>query len=61
MKWISLVIVLGYISGSAPWCGADDAGDLNCYYWGYSACMNSGMYVACVANPKRNQDLTILN
>jgi len=52
MKIIMIVAALSFVSGSGPWCGADEAGNLYCYFWSYSACQSSG-YAACVANPRQ--------
>lgn len=46
-----------YQSGSAPWCLADNMGNLTCYYYSLDGCIDAKALsfgpTACVMNPNR--------
>lgn len=51
--------VPSYIVGDAPWCSADDLGNLSCFYYTHSDCVRSLRYgggVECVMNPDRGRE-----
>lgn len=52
MRWLLAIVALAYVSGNAPWCAADDYGNLECFYYTYQDCTMTNSL--CVVNPKRS-------